>query len=432
MKKRGGKAFLISCIFWLLPGLAAGMVSAAYLSAHEYRAAARLAGAMQEEETLPAVLKRAEEAGSSVENGSLEEKGIYEGDSSIKEKGGLVEKDSLEETGRTFLEKYGYRKYGKLAENLPFTLSVNLLLFEAAGCFVFFYRKKEEEYQVYRIEELTEYLKAVDRGEAAVLTRHEDLFSHLEDEIYKTVAELTCTKEKAVKDHEILADRIADIAHQLKTPLTSMSLMTELLEPAQKEEEEYLDRLKHQVERLRGLVEGLLTLAKLDSHTIEFEKAEIEVEELIAEAAEPLSELMNRRQIALEIRQTLGMPESSGIAEGTEEIWIRADLQWTAEALLNVLKNCVEHTPDGGKIKITCSQNPLYTELLIQDGGNGISKKDLPHLFERFYRGEQASKDSAGIGLALAKLILEAQNGQISAQNSKDGHAQFKIKWYVS
>ena len=424
MKRRGMKAFLVSCAFWLLPGLAGGVVSAAFLSAHEYQEISRMAGAFEVEGTLSAALKRVQGTEENSKGGGsgrdeVPGKGNVSGKDDIPEKVGISEDENLAETGKAFMEKLGYRKYGRLTRNLPYTLLMNLLLFELAGCVVFFVRKKEEKYNEERIANLTEYLKAVDRGEAAVLMRHEDSFSHLEDEIYKTVAELACTKEKAVQDHEILADRIADIAHQLKTPLTSMSLMTELLEPDKKEEQEYLERLRHQVERLKGLVDRLLALAKLDSHTIRFQKEQIGVEELLLEAAEPLREQMDRRKIILKIVQA-------------EDLQIEVDIQWTTEALLNVLKNCVEHTPDGGKIKISCTKNPLYTQWLIEDGGKGFSKKDLPHLFERFYKGEQGTKDSAGIGLALTKLILEAQNGQISAENTADGHARFCIKMYAS
>ena len=412
MKRRGMKAFLISCAFWILPGLAGGILSAACLSAREYQEMSRLAGALEEEGTIPAALKRAQ--------GTEDvHRDADSGKDDIPGQNTISEDEDLAEMGKASLEKLGYRKYGKLTRNLPFTLLVNLLLFELAGGVVFFVKRKEEMYNEERIEKLTEYLKAVDRGEAAVLVRHEDSFSHLEDEIYKTVAELAGTKEKAVKDHEILAARIADIAHQLKTPLTSMSLMTELLEPAKEEEQEYLDRLRNQAERLKGLVNGLLSLAKLDSHTIQFDREQIKVEELLLEAAEPLCEQMAARGILLKIVQA-------------EETVIEADVQWTAEALLNVLKNCVEHTPDGGKITVSCTKNPLYTELMIEDSGKGFSKRDLPHLFERFYKGEQGTKDSAGIGLALTKLIIEAQNGQISAENTADGHARFCIKMYAS
>lgn len=391
MKQRGMKAFLISFILWLIPVFAGGFVTAAFLSAHEYNMTANLAEAVQREGSLPEALKDAyrkeDEAGSSA---------------------------------RAYLKRYGYRRLGRFTDNLPFTLMLNLVLFETAGCIVFFAEGKRKKKQAERITELTNYLKAADQGRAAVLMRKEDAFSHLEDEIYKTVAELYGTKEEAVKDHEILAARIADIAHQLKTPLTSMSLMTELLEPSQKEEQEYLERLKHQVERLKGLVDGLLALAKLDSHTLKLHMEAADMEDLLDAAKEPLQDMLDKRQVKLDVR-----PPESG-----QEIWINADMQWTSEAILNVLKNCAEHTPQGGVIRINYEQNPLYTELLIEDGGTGFSKKDMPHLFERFYRGERAGKDSAGIGLALTKLILEEQNGQIRAENSADGHARFCIRFY--
>lgn len=391
MKRMGMKAFLISFLLWLIPGFAGGVLSAAFLSMHEYNMTASLAEALQEEDSLPAALKNVQESG-------------YDGKNS----------------GRIYLEKYGYRKMGRFTDILPFTLLINLVLFELSGCILYLVSVRAQQGRNDRITALTDFLKAADRGEAAVLMRKEDEFSHLEDEIYKTVAELTSTKEEAVKDHEILAARIADIAHQLKTPLTSMSLMTELLEPSRTEEQEYLDRLKHQVERLRGLVEGLLALARLDSHTLEFHTEEIEIEDLLDAAKEPLTEMLDRRQLRLDIQTT----------ECDSEIPIKADMQWTAEAVLNVLKNCAEHTPDGGIIRLKCDQNPLYSELIIEDGGKGFSKKDMPHLFERFYRGERAGKDSAGIGLALTKLILEEQNGQIRAENSAGGHARFCIRFY--
>lgn len=308
---------------------------------------------------------------------------------------------------------------------LPYTIVLCLILFEAAGCAVFYMRRRDWNYQEERIRELTAYLRAADSGKAALLPRREDAFSHLEDAIYKTVVSLASAKEDAVKDHEILAARIADIAHQLKTPLTSMSLMAELLEPSRKEEEEYLERLRRQIERLKGLADGLLVLARLDSHTLEFCRQDLGVEELLYEAAGPLKEMMDQRQIRLKIQRE--------VWEGQEtpaDIRINADMQWTSEALINILKDCVEHTPDQGTIQIEYGQNPIYTQILIEDGGSGFSKKDLPHLFDRFYRGEQAAKDSAGIGLALSRLILEAQNGHVHAENSPAGHARFIVRLY--
>ena len=160
---------------------------------------------------------------------------------------------------------------GKWGTYLPFTAGICILLFQISGFITFSLRCREEGREQKRIRELTQYLRAVNSGEGVVLCRTEDNFSHLEDEMYKTVMELRSTKEAAVKNHEILAERIADIAHQLKTPLTSMSLMTELLEEYQTvETKEYYNRLSSQIERLKSLVAGLLALAKLDSHGIVF------------------------------------------------------------------------------------------------------------------------------------------------------------------
>lgn len=393
MRKKEAGHFVISCIFWLIPGVMAGLLSAFFFSLEQYKFTVRLAESVLEGETLPAALKDAGKGG--------------------------IQNEQTEQEAKQYLKSYGYREAGRLTEQLPYTMSICIPMFEAAGIIWFMIRRKEEKERKIRISELTEYLKEAGRGEAKSLSRREDEFSFLEDEIYKTVIELACTKEEAVKDHEILSERIADIAHQLKTPLTSMSLMTELLEPAQKGEEEYLYRLKAQVERLKGMVSSLLTLAKLDSHTLEFRQETIELEELIEVSAEPLREMMQQKHVRLEIRH-----DSDG------EVCIQADMQWSSEAVVNILKNCLEHTPEGGKISVSYERNPLYVQVMIEDGGSGFQQKDLPHVFERFYRGEKAAKDNAGIGLALAKSIIEAQNGQVRAENSPAGHARFIIRLY--
>lgn len=399
-------------VFWLLLGAGAGAFLAAVLSYHEYQTIAKLAGAVQQSDT---------------DNFAR----------SLKESS-----PQYREEGREFLEAYGYHPMRNWEVYLPFTTGICVVLFLAAGIVMFGIRCRQDQRQQRRIREITEYLRAVNSGEGAVLCRNEDRFSHLEDEIYKTIMELGSTREAAVKNHEILADRIADIAHQLKTPLTSMSLMTELLEEYQTgETKEYYNRLSNQIERLKNLVSGLLALAKLDSHGIVFRRERLEMSGLIEAAAEPLEAIMSEKQVALEVSGR-GEPDciQSGPLEGeaigketerTAGCFLYGDRQWTEEALMNILKNCAEHTPAGGRIAVSYSQNPIYTELRIEDGGNGFEAAELPHIFERFYRGTGASKDNAGIGLALAKAVLERQNGEICAKNSADGHACFQIKWYM-
>ncbi|MEY8432738.1 HAMP domain-containing sensor histidine kinase [Lachnospiraceae bacterium 48-42] len=373
-------------LVWLLAGTAAGIFLAAVLSVHEYRTLADISGAVMQSRSLEEGMKKGSEA--------------------------------FREEGERFLSDYGYRPLGKWEAYLPFALSACILLFQAAGWTVFCIQYRKEKNVRERVRELTEYLKDVNSGGTSVLRRGEDLFSHLEDEIYKTVIELQGTKESAVRNHEILAERIADIAHQLKTPLTSMSLMTELLEEYLTDDtKEYHARLSSQIGRLKGLVAGLLSLAKLDSHGIIMKNERLELSEVLEEAEESLREMLEERKIIF-------------TAEGESTCSLYTDRQWTEEAILNILKNCAEHTPEGGRITACYCQNPIYTELRIEDGGNGFVPEELPHIFERFYCGAGAAKDNAGIGLAIAKAVIEQQNGYIHAENTPDGHACFVIKWY--
>lgn len=385
---------------WLLVGMAAGFLLALAVTFQEYRSFSEWAGA---------VLKQDIER---------KESGTQEID--LRERFAAALKNSSPSdrvSGEDWLQEYGYRPWGRLGKHAASLSVLCVLMSESIGWSLYVRQRKRQKREEQRIEELTRYLLAAERGEAAVLSCREDAFSHLEDAIYKAVMELKSTKEAAVRGHEVLSGRIADIAHQLKTPITSMLLMTELLEDQQTEEgRECLQRLCSQIHRLQNLVHALLSMAKLESHAIRYEMEAIDVESLIEGAAGPLLELLQSRQIRL---------DASG-----EAAFIRADRQWTEEAILNVLKNCAEHTPIGGLIRVRWLENPLYTEIRFTDGGKGFSKKDLPHLFERFYRGEGAQKDSAGIGLALAKLIAEQQNGQIYAENTIDGHAGFLLRFY--
>ncbi len=392
-------------LIWLLPGLAAGFLIAMAVTIQEYRSFSEFTGAVLERD-----MGEQEMWGNAGDDKKAEIQELFS--YALKRK-----KASDRETGELWLREYGYRLWGRLGANTLYLSVICVFLTEVTGYSIFWKQNRERRKLERRIEDLTQYLLAAEQGEAGALQRKEDVFSHLEDEIYKVVMELKSTKEEAVHNHEVLSERIADIAHQLKTPITSMSLMTELLEEQQTEEgKECLQRLELQIHRLQNLVYALLSLAKLESHAIRYKAEKVDIEAMIEGAAEPLEELMQRKKIRL---------ETSG-----GSVWIQADRQWTEEAVLNVLKNCVEHSPLEGAIQIRCEENPLYTEIRFTDCGKGFAKKDLPHLFERFYRGEDAQKDSAGIGLALAKLVIEQQNGHIYAENTINGHACFIIRFY--
>lgn len=327
---------------------------------------------------------------------------------------------SVSQEGREWLNRYGYTAAYYRSGLLPVCLGISsLCLLGIFMVWLCWYKKSEKE-KIRRIEGLTAYLEDVNQGRETVLSRREDAFSILEDEIYKTVGELRRTKEEACRERQNLADNLADIAHQLKTPIASMSLMVQLL---QQEGEiqgtrEYLERLENQIFRMEYLVASLLTLSRLDAGTLELEQKSLDAASVIIEACEPLEPQIRERE------QTLSVPQQ-----------IRADFKgdrhWTAEALSNLIKNCSEHAGKGGIITIKCHQNPLYTEILVADNGPGFEKDDIPHLFQRFYRGKNAGKDSIGIGLALSKSLIQCQNGILRADNGPYGGACFTVRFYT-
>ncbi len=277
-----------------------------------------------------------------------------------------------------------------------------------------------------RIEELSDYLEQVNMGKAVVLSASgEDLFSKLEDEIYKTVTFLYQTKDAAVQAKNDFAENLSNIAHQIKTPITAISLSLQTLSemPMKKEyEKDRIEQIKKQLNRLIHLEESLLVLSRLDAGVLKFQKEDVDVFTLLVLAADNLQELFADSGTFIDI------PESGEMA-------VKADLNWTMEAVINVMKNCMEHNA-GGTVHCSYGQNPLYTEILIWDEGDGFAKEDIPNLFKRFYRGKNADAggnirgSGIGIGLALSKEIIEHQNGTIRAKNLPNGGACFEIRLY--
>lgn len=289
----------------------------------------------------------------------------------------------------------------------------------------FFYRNQKE---TRRIQALADYLEQVNTQKAAILCASgEDDFSKLEDEIYKTVTFLYQTRDAAVQAKNDFAENLSNIAHQIKTPITAISLSVQMMKQDLYEGENFpssassapgrhLEQAEKQILRLTHLEEALLVLSRIDAGTIFLQKKEIDVFTVLVLAADNLQELFTGSGTSVDI------PELG-------EMMITADLDWTMEAIMNLMKNCMEHS-DGGTVRCSYAQNPLYTEILIWDDGEGFAKEDIPHLFERFYRGQNAGEGGIGIGMALAKEIIERQNGTIGAKNRPDGGALFEIRFY--
>lgn len=268
-----------------------------------------------------------------------------------------------------------------------------------------------------RIRMLTEYLEKINTGgQGMLMEASEDEFSKLQDEIYKTVTDLYQTRDAAVNAKNNFADNLSNIAHQLKTPITAISLSVQMSRE-NPSDTYHLQQVEKQLNRLTHLEEALLVLSRIDAGTLTLNRASADVYTLLMLAGDNLQELYKQAGVFLDI------PE-------IEEVTVNVDLDWTMEAVMNLMKNCMEHSPAGGVVRCSCEKNPLYVELRIQDEGKGFEKEDLPRLFERFYRGKSAKEGSIGIGLSLAKEIIEMQNGILSAHNLPEGGACFEIRFY--
>lgn len=240
--------------------------------------------------------------------------------------------------------------------------------------------------------------------------------SILATQLQKVTLRLLESAERSRSDKKALADSLADISHQLRTPLTTMNLTATMLSAAElspSRRQELTAELRNLLHQTHWLVETLLKLSKLDAGTVTFAREEISVQQLLRHALAPLAVPMDLRDQRTELCCA-------------EERFV-GDLRWTAEALGNVLKNCMEHSPTGGTITVNAEETALYTAITVEDTGEGFSPEELPHLFERFYKGEHST--GYGIGLALARTIIAAQNGTIRAMNTPRG-AKFEIRFY--
>ena len=329
--------------------------------------------------------------------------------------------DGLRIAGEEILRQYGYGRdvysfvpawFGAAAYAIPFCITL-IMIFS----FRLYWQKKVREDEK-RTAVLSGYLDRIMEGQYDTLMQH-DTGSELEDSIYKAVVLLREEREQAQGAKKNLADNMADLSHQLKTPAASIGLTLSLLKKKAWDEETKQDigRMEGQVGHLQHLVGSMLTLSRLDAGVLELEEKEFDLEEMLVDAVQPFVRQMEEKGICFGI-------------QGADGISLSGDFGWCSEAFGNIIKNCVEHTPERGDISIVCRYNPIYTEIVIQDSGGGFDEADLPHLFERFYRGAGSSKDSAGIGLALSKSIIEKENGTVTAENIKTGGARFCIKFY--
>ncbi|MGN0528365.1 MAG: sensor histidine kinase [Eubacterium sp.] len=271
-----------------------------------------------------------------------------------------------------------------------------------------------------KLNELNDYLSLVCAGNynLDINSNTEGELSILQNNLYKVIVLLRSQNDMLKKDKLYLVDALADISHQLKTPLTSVMIITDLIkeEDSADKRKDFVKIIESQCEKMKWLIQTLLKLSKLDAGTIEMKSEQVSAENVIDEALKPFLYTIDIKSITLE--------------KDIENFIFTGDKNWSVEAVQNIIKNSIEHTPEKGSLYIRTKSNLLYDSLLIKDSGEGIEKEELPHIFDRFYQGSNASKDSVGIGLALSKSLLAKQNAVIEASSEKGEGTEFIIKFY--
>lgn len=327
--------------------------------------------------------------------------------------------------GKEILKKYSYDKNIRL-NNEPIVrgsikdiFSINLLsifvLFISILILVMHYFKT-----IYSdIKDMTEYVYHSSEGKKFEMKNknQEGQIGLLKTELIKMTNILKEKVELLSKEKILLNDTISDISHQLKTPMTSLIILNDLMydDIAKETKIEFLEKIKSQLNRMEWLIKSMLKLSKVEAKVINFKSEKVNVKKLIKMSIQPSLIPIELKNIDVSIN-------------GDSEAMFLGDMNWSIEALVNIIKNCVEHTFSSGSLDISYEENSLYTEIVIKDSGEGIDKKDLPHIFKRFYKGKSSSKeDSVGIGLAMAKSIIEGQNGDIYVKSEKNKGTQFNI-----
>lgn len=305
-----------------------------------------------------------------------------------------------------------YRKF--LAINLSFlTITVVILLI----IYIRYNYKKEKD-----IKDIIKCIEQINKKnyEIQIDSISEDELSILKNEIYKTTIMLKEAAENSSKDKLNLKKSLEDISHQLKTPLTSILVMLDnIIEDSNMEEKirnDFIVDIKRNVLNINFLVQSLLKLSKFDANTVHFVKQENDLKTIIEESIKNVSTLCDLRNINIK----LNIKENSKII---------CDDKWQIEALTNIIKNAIEHSKNNSNIIINIENNNVYSMIEVIDFGEGIAKKDIKHIFERFYKCKNTKTDSIGIGLALAKTIIEEDKGIISVESNKL-ETKFIIKYY--
>lgn len=344
----------------------------------------------------------------------------------VKEEDILKIINNRDDSSENILEKYGYDDELSYIKELRENINKNLIntavligIFGIASLSIFMRYVLIQEKE---LKEINEYIKEVNNKNYSlkIEDNKDGELSRLRNELYKTTVILREAAENSEEEKEKLSIAIADISHQLKTPLTSIRIMLDNIsdnpDMPQEIREDFIQNISKQVEHMSSLVISLLKIAKFDAGTIKMENEEIDAKKLI-------DSVINNLAILIEIK------EIEVITKIDEKAIFIADYKWQQEALTNILKNAIEHSQPKSNIYIIVENTSIFLKIKIKDEGQGIEQKDLKHIFERFYRAKNCNEDSIGIGLSLAKTIIEQNNGYIKATSEVGKGTLFEIKY---
>lgn len=325
------------------------------------------------------------------------------------------------------------REYGIDINNDAFVLKndqefnkfakINIIVITSLGIifisiFVLYNYQKDK-----KLREILNYLEEINKKnyKLDIEDNREGELSILKNEVYKTTVFLKEQAENSLQDKINLKDSISDISHQLKTPLTSISILLDnIIENPDMEistRNEFIKDIRREIININFLVQALLKLSKFDANAIVFINKEVNIKKMLETSIKNIMPLCDLKKVEIEII-------------GDDGDKLVCDEKWQIEAITNILKNSVEYSNVGDTIYIKFKENKLYTQIDIKDSGKGIDKEDLPHIFDRFYKGKNSSKNSIGIGLALSKTIIEKNGGSVSAESKLGEGTRFVIRYF--
>lgn len=339
----------------------------------------------------------------------------------------LKSADKAEKTEKMkILKKYGYTNnlsyIQKLENEMDKNIKIDIILISIFGILVLsvvliYYGQRER-----KIKKINKYLNEINSGkyELKIEENVEDEISKLKNELYKTTILLKETAENSEMEKTNLSNSLADISHQIKTPITSIRIMLDNIEENpdmdSKTKEEFIKEISKQIDWISSLIVSLLKLAKFDAGAIVMNDQDVNVKELVNQILSNLAILLDVKNIKIEQKID-------------DNVIIKADYNWQLEALTNIIKNGIEHSPENSTIHIDVENNSVFVKIKIRDEGEGIEQKDIKNIFNRFYKAEKSSTNSIGIGLSLAKTIIEKENGYIKVESEVDRGTTFEIKY---